>query len=139
MSFGIRTTRIEGSLFEVRELRAASVFRAPGAPLAVPHYSTLARRPATAPVDLGSAAASGPRVPLLGSTGLKVFGEGEWKVRQHGDPRRRTWREPHPALDARAQEVLARETTECGATDASQVEPQGLRIKLQRILRGSLI
>jgi hypothetical protein len=25
------------------------------------------------------------------STGLKVFGEGEWQVRQHGAGKRRTW------------------------------------------------
>lgn len=33
------------------------------------------------------------------STGLKVFGEGEWKVRTHGASRRRTWRKLHIGLD----------------------------------------
>ena len=28
---------------------------------------------------------------VIDSTGLKVFGEGEWKVRQHGKSKRRTW------------------------------------------------
>ncbi|END27941.1 transposase, IS4 family [Escherichia coli p0305293.13] len=26
--------------------------------------------------------------------GLKVFGDGEWKVKKHGKERRRTWRKP---------------------------------------------
>ncbi|KAF1010945.1 MAG: hypothetical protein E5299_01529 [Burkholderia gladioli] len=29
---------------------------------------------------------------VVDSTGLKVYGEGEWKVRQHGYSQRRTWR-----------------------------------------------
>lgn len=29
------------------------------------------------------------------STGLKVFGEGEWKMRKHGKSKRRTWRKLH--------------------------------------------
>jgi hypothetical protein len=29
---------------------------------------------------------------VIDSTGLKVFGEGEWKVKKHGKERRRIWR-----------------------------------------------
>ncbi|KAF1004602.1 MAG: hypothetical protein E5299_02359 [Burkholderia gladioli] len=29
---------------------------------------------------------------VVDSTGLKVYGEGEWKVRQHGYSKWRTWR-----------------------------------------------
>jgi len=35
---------------------------------------------------------------LLDSTGLKVFGEGEWKIRKHGKERRRVWRKLHLAV-----------------------------------------
>ena len=31
-------------------------------------------------------------VAVVDSTGLKVFGEGEWKMRKHGKSKRRTWR-----------------------------------------------
>src|SRR5262249_29721745 len=34
---------------------------------------------------------------VIDSSGLKVFGEGEWKVRQHGASKRRTWRKVHLA------------------------------------------
>jgi hypothetical protein len=36
---------------------------------------------------------------VIDSTGAKVYGEGEWKVRQHGWSKRRTWRKIHLAVD----------------------------------------
>ena len=59
---------------------AASVFELMGLDLDVPHYSTLSRRAAQLAVDL-SRKSQGPLHLVLDSTGLKVYGEGEWKVR----------------------------------------------------------
>src|SRR5207253_470162 len=39
-------------------------------------------------------------------TGIKVYGEGEWKVRQHGYTKRRTWRKLHLCVDERTREIL---------------------------------
>jgi hypothetical protein len=36
---------------------------------------------------------------LLDSTGIKVYGEDEWKVRQHGISKRRTWIKIHICVD----------------------------------------
>jgi hypothetical protein len=44
---------------------------------------------------------------LVDATGLKVYGEGEWKVRTHGIGKRRTWRKLHIAMDAESGEILA--------------------------------
>lgn len=41
------------------------------------------------------------------ATGLKVYGEGEWKVRQHGYSKRRTWRKLHVGMDEATGESLA--------------------------------
>jgi Transposase DDE domain len=41
------------------------------------------------------------------STGVKLYGEGEWKVRLHGKEKRRTWRKLHLAVDHRTHEALA--------------------------------
>ncbi|MCE9998474.1 transposase, partial [Enterobacter hormaechei] len=38
---------------------------------------------------------------VVDSTGLKVFGEGEWKVKKHGKERRRIWRKLHLAVDSK--------------------------------------
>lgn len=35
---------------------------------------------------------------VVGSTGVKIYGEGEWKVRMHGVGKRRTWRKVHLAV-----------------------------------------
>jgi hypothetical protein len=99
---------------------ARSVFELMGLALEVPHYSTLCRRAATAPIDLPRRA-TGPVHLVIDSTGLKVYGEGEWKVRQHGYSRRRTWRKLHPAIDPVSHEIQAALVTEPGVTDAEAV------------------
>ena len=53
--------------------------------LPVPNYSTLSRRAKVLQVSLPVLRNAGEAVHLLvDSTGLKLFGEGEWKVRNHG-------------------------------------------------------
>lgn len=44
---------------------------------------------------------------VVDSTGVKVYGEGEWKVREHGYTRRRTWRKLHLAVDEATHELVA--------------------------------
>ena len=55
-----------------------------GMSLAVPDYTTLARRSARLIPALEPVVGEDPLHVVVDSTGLKVFGEGEWKVRQHG-------------------------------------------------------
>ena len=54
----------------------------------------------------------GPLHLVIDSTGLKVLGEGEWKVRKHGADKRRVWRKVHLAVDADSHEVRAVEMTD---------------------------
>lgn len=89
-----------------------------GLALAIPDYSTFSRRAATLTVWIGRLAKSQPRHVVIDSTGLKVYGEGEWKVRQHGTSRRRTWRKLHLAVDAENHEVIAAELTAAFVGDA---------------------
>ena len=58
---------------------------------------------------------------VLDSTGLKVFGEGEWKVRQHGYTKRRTWRKLHLSVDSETQEIQAVVLSEASLDDAGAV------------------
>ena len=60
---------------------------------------------------------------MVDSTGLKVYGEGEWKVRKHGASKRRTWRKLHLAQDVATGELEAVELTTSAATDAETVKP----------------
>jgi hypothetical protein len=99
---------------------ARSIFALMGLPWDVPHYSTLSRRAAVARIDLPRQG-DGPVHLVLDSTGLKLYGEGEWKVRQHGYSRRRTWRKLHLAIDADSHEIQAAMVTEAGVCDAEVV------------------
>ncbi|GHV49654.1 hypothetical protein FACS1894181_09120 [Bacteroidia bacterium] len=71
-----------------------SLFLLTGIPdLPIPDYSTLCRRQAALPVEIGQRLREGENLFVgIDFTGLKVYGEGEWKVRKHGWNKRRTWR-----------------------------------------------
>jgi len=49
-------------------------------------------------------------------------GEGEWKVRQHGVGKRRTWRKLHLAVDAGSLDVVGAEVTTADWTDGEVFE-----------------
>jgi len=90
------------------------------AALPIAHESTLSRRRRTLDVALLAPARARPAEPLhlvVDSTGLKVYGEGEWKVRQHGWTRRRRWVKVHLGVDAGTQEVRVADVTASTAPD----------------------
>src|SRR5215813_7874493 len=70
--------------------------------LPVPDYTILCRRAAKLSIHLSSLldSSAGPIDIVVDSTGLKVYGEGEWKVRKHGAGKHRTWMKLHLAIDA---------------------------------------
>jgi IS5 family transposase len=83
-----------------------------GLNLPTPHYSTLCRRRAKLQVALPTIPKTQSLHLVVDSTGLKLFGEGEWKVRQHGWSRHRgtlwvAWRRLHLGVDEATGEVLA--------------------------------
>ena len=86
----------------------------------MPDYSTLCRRARTLQITLPKKA-DGPLHLVIDSTGLKVYGEGEWKVRQHGYSKRRTWIKLHLAIDPETHEIRAAMVSEPGVTDAEAV------------------
>jgi hypothetical protein len=97
---------------------AGSLSKLLGVKLPIPDYTTLNRRAKGLNVQL-PARAKGSIHLVLDSTGLKVYGEGEWKVRQHGYSKRRTWRKLHLAVDEATGEVEAVVLTAAGVDDAA--------------------
>ena len=55
---------------------------------------------------------------MVDSTGLKVFGEGEWKVKKHGQERRRIWRKLHLAVDSKTHEIICADLSLNNVTDS---------------------
>ena len=90
--------------------------------LDIPDYTSLAKRAAKMGVSLDIAKHAGRIDVVVDSTGLKVFGEGEWKMRKHGKSKRRTWRKLHLAVNPATHEIEAETLTENGCDDASQVD-----------------
>jgi Transposase DDE domain len=84
-----------------------SVIELLGVGLGVPCYTTLCRRRRALPVVLPRLRKSEPVHVVVDSTGVKVYGEGEWKVRAHGASRRRTWRKLHLGVDEATLEFVA--------------------------------
>lgn len=83
----------------------------PFSTLPVPDYTTLCRRQKDLEIALPVRASGKARHLVIDSTGLKVYGEGEWKVRTHGKDRRRVWKKLHLSVDEASGEVLALEMT----------------------------
>lgn len=95
-----------------------SVIELLGADVRVPDYTTLCKRSADMVVCLATSNPDEPKHIVVDSTGLKVYGEGEWKVRQHGYSKRRTWRKLHLSVDENTHEIQALVLTEAGVDDA---------------------
>lgn len=108
---------VYGLTYRETEGFGQSVLDLLGAEVKVPDYSTLCVRSAELTVDLPLTSSS-PQHIVVDSTGLKIYGEGEWKVRQHGPSKRRTWRKLHLSVDEATQQIQAVVLTEAGVDDA---------------------
>lgn len=86
---------------------AQSLVRLMKVDVKIPNYTTLSRRAANLSVALNASVSSSARTLVVDSTGLKVYGQGEWHARKHGVQKRRTWRKLHIGVDAETQEVVA--------------------------------
>lgn len=100
---------------------AGSILRLLGSDLRVPNYTTLCRRRKRLGISLGVSASTEARDIVLDSTGLKVYGEGEWKMRQHGKSKRRRWLKVHIGIDTKTQEMVAAILTENDTADSEVV------------------
>lgn len=90
--------------------------------LSAPDHTTLSRRGKTLKVKLPKKV-SGHINVVMDSTGLKIYGEGEWKVRTHGKSKRRTWRKLHLGVEPESGEIQAAELTEAKISDDAMVAP----------------
>jgi hypothetical protein len=98
----------------------ASVLRLLGQALRVPDHTTVSRRSRGFAGRRPKTVPHGPLHLVIDSTGLKLFGQGEWDEEKHGRVRR-SWRKLHLAVDADTGEIVASVLTENGADDAGQV------------------
>ncbi|CAN7721210.1 IS5 family transposase [Phyllobacterium sp. LjRoot231] len=116
--FHLRLRQIEGFLRSVLDLL--------GLQLPVPDHTTLSRRaqkwerPAAGSMQ---SMPDGPIHVLIDSTGLKIYGAGQWLEARHGTRSRRNWRKLHLAVNANNGDIVAETLTDQNTDDSSQVEP----------------
>lgn len=101
----------------------ASIFELMGVRLAIPDHSTLSRRLGKLAINLPVLPKTGARHVVIDATGIKIYGEGEWKTRQHGVSKRRTWRKLHLAVEEATGEILAAEVSLNDKKDSQLLEP----------------
>jgi hypothetical protein len=100
------------------------------ADVAIPDFTSLAKRAAKLGISLEVSPTSGPIDVVVDSTGLKVFGAGEWRSQAYQTPKRKTWRKLHLSINAATQEIVAEALTSRACDDAdlvpallAQIEP----------------
>ena len=96
--------------------------------VSVPDHTTLSRRGKKLSVCLPKRA-KGHLDIVMDSKGLKIYGEGEWKLRTRGKSNRRTWRKLHLSIDRKSGEIEAAELTEAGMSDDAMTEPMLTQIE----------
>ena len=88
-----------------------SLFELMNVPLCAPDYTCVSKRASTIKVSYRQPPKGQITDLVIDSTGLKVFGEGEWKVRKHGHEKRRVWRKLHLAVDPVSHDIVAAEVS----------------------------
>lgn len=89
--------------------------------LPVPDHSTLSKRGKNLKVNLPKKSSQNLNI-VMDSTGLKIYGEGEWKVRLHGVSKQRTWRKLHVGANPEEGEIQAAILTENNVSDDAAVK-----------------
>lgn len=91
--------------------------------VAFAHHTSLQKRATNLGITIEVARPEGSIDLVVDSTGLKVYGEGEWKVKKHGADGRRTWRKLHLAVDQDTHMIAAQSLTENLVHDGDQDGP----------------
>lgn len=120
--YGLTNRSTEGFLLSLFEIMRID--------LPVPDHTTLSVRGKTLAVSLPKKRSSSIHI-VVDSTGLKIYGEGEWKTRKHGVSKRRTWRKLHLAVNPEDGQIEAVVLSEADLSDADAVEPMLAEIDQQ--------
>ena len=92
-----------------------------GVDIAIPDHTTLSRRGGGLTILLKRLDRAEPLHVLVDSTGLKIYGEGEWLDQKHGIRLRRRWRKLHLGIDAITHGIVALELTPDDVGDISEI------------------
>ena len=95
-----------------------SLIKILGLDLVCPHYTVFCRRAKGLQIPVRKLLKPGENLNVVfDSTGVKVYGEGEWKVRKHGYSKRRTWRKVHVGMCADSGQIVVSAMTSNNVSD----------------------
>ncbi len=89
--------------------------------IAIPDHTTLSRRGGGLTILPKTVGREEPLHLLVDSTGLKIYGEGEWLDQKRGIRTPRRWRKLHLGVDADTHEIVAAELTPDDVGDVSEL------------------
>lgn len=87
-----------------------------------PNYSLVCKRVQNLGKVLPKLTSTQSNTMIVDASGMKVCGEGEWKVKIHGRGRPRKWLKVHIAIDPETQEIIAEVTTPSSVGDSAVVK-----------------
>src|SRR5271167_4522455 len=127
MDAAIQTTLMVRTAFKLplrqTEGLMASILTLMDLTISAPDHTTISGRAVKLSVIRPAAIPHGPLHVLIDSTGLQVYGAGQWLEAKHGAKSCRTWRKLHLAVDAAGGMIVAQTLTDQDADDPSQVGP----------------
>jgi hypothetical protein len=103
---------------------AKFILKLAGLDLKLPSRSTISRRLGLLkiPTGLENTNWTSPIIFLPDSTGLKISGEGEWKVKKHGAEGRRKWIKLHLGIDYATKMIVSSATSSPDAHDGKYLK-----------------
>lgn len=125
----MRLQAVYGVSLRSTESYLNSLFVLMEVPLKNSDYSSVSKRARTMTVKIPRPAGPIAQV-VFDATGLRVFGEGEWKAHKHGTEKRRIWRKLHLGVDVESQQVVCEKVALVSVGD-NEVLPTMLR-KMRR-------
>ncbi|MBW8309869.1 MAG: IS5 family transposase [Candidatus Paracaedibacteraceae bacterium] len=100
----------------------SSLIRRLNLPITCPHYTRLCRRASGLDkIKIPRKRSSQAFYICVDSTGLKVYGPGEWQAHMHRASQRRTWRKVHIAIDPITQQITSALLTPSSTGDGKVV------------------
>lgn len=113
--FGQALRQTEGLLISLFDMMSVD--------LDAPDYTTLSRRALNLDVVLPKRLKSDESITIaVDSTGLKIYGAGEWCETKHGLSRRRQWRKLHITLNTSTLEVVEASLTDNNVGDSTEAK-----------------
>lgn len=101
---------------------ARSLLKLMGVDLPVPHFTRICKRSKKLEIPLTTRGKRNTDIVIDGS-GIKIYGEGEWKVEQHGREKKKKWKKIHVAIDPKTQELILTDITDKDKHDSKMLPP----------------